>query len=173
MLKLFPLCIVSNRVVNNKIIFRIALLAVLLIGGIYYLEGFFKPAQIQILYDIHPEKIYRGKNSHAAKNQNPTQFDVAFGLDQKYELTSLKIVPLDEWATNKQAHPLWHLISESNSVPIKAIIYGRKINGMHTAINGTKPEMLQINVFYHLLIEAGSREGECDFKLPALPKPVR
>ena len=97
------------------------------------------------------------------------KFDVAFGFDQKCRLTDLKVVVLDEWTTNKQAHPLWHMVAASNSVPSKAVIYGQWIRGMRPAVLGKRAEPLEVNVTYRLLIEAGSRTGDCDFKLPALP----
>jgi hypothetical protein len=138
-------------------------------GGIYLVTQFFKPGPIQILCDIHPPRISRSNNPAPSGNQ--PQFEIAFGFDQKYELTSLKVIALDEWTTNKQAHPLWHLVSESNSVPTKAFFYGQRIQGMHAAVAGARREPLSVNVTYRMLIEAGSRAGECTFKLPA-PSPV-
>ncbi|MDD5140671.1 MAG: hypothetical protein PHY43_10480 [Verrucomicrobiales bacterium] len=149
---------------NKKTIFQIALLVVLASGGIYWLSGLFKPAKIQILCDIHPPRMLQRNPRPASASP---QFDVAFGFDQKYRLTDLKVVVLDEWTTNKQAHPLWHMVSASNAIPTKAIIYGQWINGMHPAVLGKHAEPLQPNVNYRLIIEAGSRTGDCDFKLPA------
>jgi hypothetical protein len=156
--------------VNKKTIFQVALIVLLLGGAIYLVAQFFKPGPIQIVCDIHPPRDSRGNNQRAA---NRPQFAVAFGFDQKYELTGLKVVALDEWTTNKQAHPLWHLTSESNSVPTKAFLYGERIRGMHAAVKGAKPEPLETNVTYRLLIEAGSRAGDFDFKLPAMPQPAQ
>ncbi|HEY4952056.1 MAG TPA: hypothetical protein VII71_01560 [Verrucomicrobiae bacterium] len=155
---------------NKKTIFQIVLIVLLLGGGIYLVTQFFKPAPIQILCDIHPPRVTRN-NSRAAAN--PPPLEIAFGFDQKYELTDLKVVARDEWTTNQQAHPLWHLVSESNSVPTKAFLYGQRIQGMHAAVAGARREPLQTNVTYRMLIVAGARAGECDFKLPALPPAAR
>ena len=155
---------------NKKTIFQIALLILLLGGGIYLVAQFFKPGPIQILCDIHSPRENRNNSRVPA---NPPQFEIAFGFDQKYELTDLKVVARDEWTTNQQAHPLWHLVSESNSVPTKAFFYGQRIQGMHAAVAGARREPLQTNVTYRMLIAAGSRAGECDFKLPALSEPTR
>jgi hypothetical protein len=156
--------------VNKKTIFQIVLIVLLLGGGIYLVTQFFKPAPIQILCDIHLPRVTRN-NSRAPANPSP--LEIAFGFDQKYELTDLKVVARDEWMTNQQAHPLWHLVSDSNSVPTKAFLYGQRIQGMHAAVAGARREPLQTNVTYRILIAAGARAGEFDFKLPALPPAAR
>jgi hypothetical protein len=38
-------------------------------------------------------------------------------------LTNVKVVVVTELATNQYAHPLWHLISDSNSIPVKGFNY--------------------------------------------------
>lgn len=150
---------------NKKTIFQI-LLVVLLFGVAgWFVARFFKPGKIQIVCDIHPPRNPRPGT--ASRNGNRPQFEVAFGFDQKYALTDVKVVSFDEWATNKNALPFWHLVSESNSQPTKLVIYGQGIRGMHPAIKGVRSKSLETNVTYRLLIEAGSREGECDFKLSA------
>jgi hypothetical protein len=154
-----------NLAMNKKTAFQIVLLILLVGGGIYYLATSFKPAKIQMVYTLHERRVYR----RVPLNNQP-RFDAAFGLDGAYKLTSLKVVVLGEWTTNKQAQPLWHLVSDSRSVPVRAIIYGQRIEGMRPALSGARAEMLVPNVYYRLFIEAGSREGECDFKLPALPQ---
>jgi hypothetical protein len=151
---------------NKKTVFQIVLIVLLLGGAIYLMAQFFKPGKIQILCDIHAPRVRRSSNNHQRATANLPQFEIAFGLDQQYELTSVKVVPLDEWMTNKETQPLWHLISESNSAPTRAFLYGMRIRGMQPAVKGARAEPLQTNVTYHLIIQAGSREGECDFKLP-------
>lgn len=154
---------------NKKTIFQIALLVVFLGGAAWLMAQFFKPGKISIYCEIHPPRINRSNNGRPRPANDHPQFDIAFGLDRKYELTSVKVVALDEWTTNKEAVPLWHLVSETNSAPVKAIIYGRLIQGMHAAVKGARALSLETNVTYRLMIQAGSRDGDCDFKLPALP----
>ena len=89
---------------------------------------------------------------------------MAFFFTAKYKLTSVKVVPLDALKTNKYAHPIWHLISDSNSVPVKSIIYGVPIRGMKPDVKGARPAALEPNVPYRLLVEAGSLKGEHDFQ---------
>jgi len=153
---------------DKKTFFQIAFIVALLGGTIYFIAQAFKPGPIQIVCDIHPPRPQRANRNNARPPANRPAFDVAFGFDQRYELTSVKVVSLDEWATNKEAQPLWHLISETNSAPTKAFFYGRGIQGMHAAVKGAHAEPLQTNVIYHLMIQAGSRQGEYDFKLPLL-----
>jgi hypothetical protein len=151
---------------NKKTAFQMILLVLLASGGIYWLAGLFKPAKIQIVCDIHPPRILRNK-ARLAGDQPP--FEVAFGFDQKCQLTEVKVVELDAWLTNKEAHLLWHMIPSTNNVPTKAIIYGQWIRGMRPAILGKRAEPLAPGITYRLMIEAGSRQGDCDFKLPAPP----
>lgn len=149
---------------NKKTLFQILLLVLLVSVAGWLMAQYFKPGEIQILCNIHAARVSR-PGATAAPDRPP--FDVTFGFDQKCTLTDVKVVVVDEWATNKHALPLWHLVSESNSVPTKAVIYGQGIRGMHAAIRGARAKPLEANVTYHLLIEAGSRKGGCDFKLPA------
>ena len=154
---------------KKKDIAQVLLLLLAVGGGIYYLVRQSEPAKIQILCDIHPPRVFR--NNRARVPAGPRPWDVVFGFDGRYELTSVEIVPLEEWKTNKDVLPVWHLVSESNSAPVKAIFYGSGIRGMHPAIKGSRPQSLETNITYRLTVTArGSRDGECNFKLPALPQ---
>ena len=146
---------------NKNTAFQIALLVLLLGGVIYYWSVLSKPPKIQILCTLHARQAPRPTNA----NTSLPRWEVAFGMDQPYELTSVKVVPLAEWTTNKLALPLWHLIVKTNSPPIKAFLYGQQIRGMES-VSGARAEPLATGVDYLLLIEAGRQRGECDFKLP-------
>ena len=145
---------------SKKTVFKIVLLVFLLGAVIYYWSALSKPPKIRIFYTLHARQVPRPTNP----NINPPRL-VAFGMDQPYEVTSVKVVPLAEWTTNKLAHPLWHLIVKTNSPPIKAFLYGQQIGGMES-FSGARAEPLSTNVDYLLLIEAGQQHGECNFKLP-------
>ncbi|HEX7654765.1 MAG TPA: hypothetical protein VF607_14750, partial [Verrucomicrobiae bacterium] len=86
-----------------------------------------------------------------------------FGLSRKLQLTELRVVRADQYATNKTAACAWHLISDSNSVPLKSFIYGQSIQGMRPAIKGTRPDELQPNTTYSLIVRAGKVQGEHQF----------
>jgi hypothetical protein len=88
---------------------------------------------------------------------------IVFGFDRKLKLTCLKVIPLSDIQTNKHPHPIWHLVSESNSVPIKDFLYGQRVQGMHPAIREATPDPLEPGVGYRLLVEAGAVKAEHDF----------
>jgi len=146
---------------NKKSAFQIVLLVVLLGVVICYWSALSKPPKIQIFYTLHGRRAPRPADASA----NPPRLEVAFGMDQPYELTSIKVVPLVEWTTNKEAHPLWHLTANPHSSPVKAFLYGQNLEGMES-VSGANAETPATNVDYLLLIEAGRRRGECGFKLP-------
>jgi hypothetical protein len=95
---------------------------------------------------------------------SPDTVPVLFGLNNLYRLTEIKVVPLLAWQTNQNSMPVWHLISDSNSVPIKGFSYGQRIKGMRPALPGTQPEPLEPAVTYHLILAAGKIKGEHDFE---------
>ncbi len=80
----------------------------------------------------------------------------------------MKVVPVDEFETNKYVHPIWNLFAETNSVPTKGIIYGYSISGMKPVLPKGKAEPLQPNIKYRLLVEAGKRKGQADFQIPGV-----
>jgi hypothetical protein len=86
-----------------------------------------------------------------------------FAFDRSLKLTSLKVIPIREIETNKYPHPVWHLISSSNSVPTTDFVYGSHIGGMRTAVKGATPDPLEPGVQYRLLIEAGPLKLQDDF----------
>lgn len=91
---------------------------------------------------------------------------IFFGLeDKEYPLTQIKVVRVDEIATNKYAHAMWHLVAESNSAPVTDFVYGLPIPGMKPAVTQTVAEPLLPNVPYRILVEAGKLKGEKDFQV--------
>jgi hypothetical protein len=90
---------------------------------------------------------------------------LTFAVGHQVRFTELKVVPLAAYETNKNALPVWHLVSDSNSVPVKLFFYGQPIGGMRPFLKGARPEMLQSNVTYRLFITAGRLKGQHDFEL--------
>ena len=88
---------------------------------------------------------------------------IFFAFDRPLKLKSLKVIPAREIETNKYPHPIWHLISNSNSVPTADLAYGIPIEGMRPAVQDATPDPLQPGVKYRLLIEAGALKLEHDF----------
>lgn len=152
---------------KKKIVFQIALLAALFGGAVYLWMSQTKAPDIEIVCSIHPPRVLRNANQG---NRFQRQYNIAFAFNGKYDLSDVKVVQRDEWLTNKFAQPLWHIVPNTNAVPLKSIIYGQWTRGMKPAIAGARPEPLETNVVYRLIAKTRSSEGYCDFKLPALPQ---
>jgi hypothetical protein len=139
-------------------------LAVLLGGVSIYLNvDWFAKDDIQIYSRSRPARggfFRRGKRPDTPAAVNP----VAFEFGRKLKLTSLKVIPIYEIETNKYPQPIWALVSDSNSVPTKELMYGMRIPGMRPTVKGATPDPLVPGVKYRLLIEAGSLKGQHDFE---------
>jgi hypothetical protein len=121
--------------------------------------------------------------ANSAGNNEPTTVPVIFKLSRPYKLTELKVIDLDEWQTNKNCLPLWHLVAGTNSVPIEGPFYygdyipgrGRPdsyIQGMKPVVPGDRAQPLKPGVKYRLLVTDGSAKGEHDFQVVAKPPPA-
>ena len=137
-------------------------LAVVLGGFSLYLnKDRFAKDNIHIYHRSRPGRaaLFRRKHADPSATINP----IVFGFDRKLKLKSLKVIPMSAIETNKYPHPIWHLISESNSVAIKDFSYGTTIPGMHPAVEGAIPDPLEPNVAYRLEIESGPLKADHDF----------
>ncbi len=144
---------------------NIALILVLLALGTIYVFNFtnlFREPKIEITTRVRPQFTRRGRGNAPPP---PAANSISFFLNGKYQLTSVKVVEESDFKTNKYPHAIWHLISESNSVPTKAIFYGMTVAGMKPEIEKTKAEPLQPNVPYVLLVEAGDLKGQSTFRI--------
>jgi hypothetical protein len=133
--------------------------AALALATVYviYFTDWFRPKTVQIFH------IYREAGSRPARgNALP---ELRFSYNHVLRLTEIKVVACAALATNKNPLPLWHLITESNSAPMKWFFYGQNIGGLHPAIKGTHPLPLETNVAYRLLLTAGKITGQHDFEL--------
>jgi hypothetical protein len=150
---------------NKKNIFWVALLVVLVTAYAYFFTDWFHPRRLEIFH------VSRGvmRGGPRVKTGNANTRMVLFGLNERYQLTDVKVVPLDEFKTNKYALPVWHLVSDSNSIPLKEFPYGVAIRGMRPAVGEQWPKTLESNRTYRIFVEAGSLKGEHDFT--TLPKP--
>jgi hypothetical protein len=133
---------------------------------VYLFADSFKPETIQI---FHRTATGRPMRKRAGKPQDSGPV-IVFGFDRKVKLTDVKVVAVDALATNAAALPVWHLVTESNSVPLKMIFYGGGIQGMQPFVKGAHALPLETNVNYRLFIKAGKQVGQHDFKI-AGPNP--
>ena len=144
----------------TKKVWMLIALAVALGGFSLYLnKDWFAKDHIQIYDRSRPARAVFRRGGAADSAIDP----IVFGFDRKLMLNSLKVIPLSALETNKYAQPVWHLVSDSNSLPIKAFTYGMKIPGMRPAVADVRLQPLEPDVKYRLLIEAGAFKGEHDF----------
>ena len=135
------------------------ILAAIGLGAVYaiYFTDWFRPKTVKIFH------VYR--DLHPRAHREGVLPALQFGVNRKLRLTELKVVPLAVWQTNQNAIPVWHLVSDSNSVPVGEFSYGQFIGGMKPAVKGAHSQALETNVTYRLLITAGSVTGQHDFEL--------
>jgi len=145
---------------TKKNIFLIAL--ALLLGGLslYLNRDWFGSKTIQVSHRSLPDRSPRSRRGRA---DNAAVNPVIFLLNQKLKLTSVQVIPVADLETNKYPHPIWNLISDSNSIPTQEFVYGANIRGMKPAVKGDIPDPLQPGVKYRLAIEAGPLKAEHDF----------
>jgi len=125
-----------------------------------WFSDWFKPKTVEI--------FHTSRNLHANSKRGNVLENLIFGVRPKTRFTELKVVPLAEFETNKSAVAVWHLISDSNSVPVKSFYYGEHIHGMRPAIGGVQAEALDNDVTYRMFITAGNVKGQHDFELKSV-----
>ena len=157
----------------------------LALAGIYvfYFTNWFTPKVIRIShvnrdlgnrYRFRQSASFLGRLANLANGANPAAesptVPVTFILQRSYKFTELKVVALDEWQTNNNCLPLWHLVADTNSAPItKPFNYGQKIPGLKPEVAGVRPQPLQPGVKYRMFVTDGSAKGQHDFEPVAKP----
>src|SRR5205823_14188795 len=110
------------------------------------------------------------RNKQRGDDPNAAVDPITFGFDHKLKLKSLKVIPVSDIETNKYPHPIWQLLSDSNSAPIKDFTYGSPIQGMKPAVKGALPDPLEPRVKYRLFVETEKFKAEHDFEpVPRTP----
>jgi hypothetical protein len=142
----------------------IVILAVMAGAYAYWFTDWFRPATIQILAQVRPSRAVE-----PALPGMVATYPVSFAFDRKVRLTEVKVVNVEDEATNRFPHCLWHLVSDSNSVPVKAMLYGQWLRGMKPAIPRARPEQLLPEVKYRLYVAAGKFKGQKDFQTVEVP----
>ncbi|HEY4416911.1 MAG TPA: hypothetical protein VGO57_14575 [Verrucomicrobiae bacterium] len=135
------------------------LTVLLALAAVYvvFFTDWFKPQTVQIFHTVR-EAHFRRRPGH----NTPT---LLFGLSRPLKITDIKIVPLADYEKNPDTLPVWHLISDSNSVPIHDFAYGQKIRGMKAAVRGSEAGELDTNLVYRIFVVAGKVTGHEDFHL--------
>ena len=91
-------------------------------------------------------------------------YPVVFALDGEYQLTQVRVIEVTPSAPGKAPKIVWQLDSTSNSVPTKALLYGRIPKGMKLKDDRSKAEKLEPGVQYRLEVRAGRYKGSTTFK---------
>ena len=145
---------------------------VLIVIGLYayVYRDWFRPSEIEISHRIAVGPPIRGQ---LRTNQAITVTQLVFGFDRKCKLTEIKVIPVAALETNKNPLPLWHLLSYSNSIPIRAFAYGDRIRGLRPIVKKSRPMPLESNVTYRLIVKAGRETGQHDFTVGEAITPSR
>jgi hypothetical protein len=130
---------------------------VVVLAGVYviFFTHWFRPRVMQI--------------SHTGRPEGRGSVRMTFSLGDYYDLTDVKVVPLDDFKKNPNTPPLWHLVSDDGSDSTEVFSYGENIGGMDPAVAGAEPGPLQSGIRYRLLVSAGSVKAQHDFYFGTAP----
>lgn len=140
---------------RTKIILTVVLIAGL--GGLalYLNRDWFSKRPIQISYRASPWM----KDVKKGRSKGPDLgIPIVFTLNNYYKLKALKVCVAAEAETNKYAHALWDLTTQSNSAPTSSFAYGERPRGMITKNKGAQPEPLEPGVMYRLMVTTMDEE---------------
>lgn len=132
----------------------------------YYLNrDWFAKGPIQISYRVSPWL----KDSPRGRGKVDLGVPVVFSLDRYCRLTGVKVFKAEELATNKYAHAIWDLTTDSNSIPTASFAYGERIQGMKPVVKGARPDPLEPYVMYRLVIKTTDDEAQHNFTTTPVP----
>lgn len=140
---------------KKNILLVAVLLALIAVYAVFFTD-WFKTKTIKVFY------TYREVEHVRTRKDLPY---ILFLTAGRYRLTEVKVVSLADFQKNPTAPSLWHLVSDSNSIPVKEFVYGQHIHGMRAPIGGEYPSGLETNVVYRLLLSAGGVKGHVDFSI--------
>lgn len=135
------------------------ILVLLVLGGVYlrFFSHWFDQRQIGITVSVRP-----------SRQPGETVYPVFFTLNNAYKLTKLKVLPMPDNQFNPNALPVWNLVSDSNSLPIRAFRYGQHIRGMKPALQGIHADPLVPGTIYRLLLATKDASCQIDFQAKAV-----
>ena len=132
----------------------------LAVAYVIFFTDLFRKERVQIIVKLSP-----GRASAIPRPSDWTPvYPVTFRLNKAYQFKTIEVVNAAEFATNKHILPMWHMVSDSNSVPQQTIVYGApKIQGMHSAVPRARPQPLEAGVQYTLMLETSKWKAETNF----------
>jgi hypothetical protein len=143
---------------SKKTSLLIAIAVVLAAVYAFYFTDWFQSPVLKIFHANRNSIRHR-------KEQSGSMPNLIFGLSRASRITEITVVSLAEYQANSKVIPLWHLVSDSNSVPVKTFYYGQYIHGLKPAVAGSHAQTLTNNTTYRILVNAGKISGEHDFEL--------
>jgi hypothetical protein len=129
---------------NKRTVFFIAIAMVLAAVYACAFTDWFKPKFIQILHRQTPD--------------GAVTYLLAGG---PYALTRVRVFASDDQEEYPAA--LWDLMADEKSKPIKEFRYGGRIPGMKPKIPLAKPQPLERQKSYRIIVQAGKLTGETEF----------
>jgi hypothetical protein len=136
----------------------------------YFNRDWFRKDGIQIYHRERPGGFARFRRKQPEASSTAP---LMFGFDRRLKLTSVEVIPISDIETNKYPQPIWHLISDSNSVPTKGFVYGMNVPGMRPAMKGVDAGPLEPGVKYRLFVKAGSMNATHDFEIEPSTQPAQ
>jgi len=146
---------------NTKNVFLVATVITLAAIYVFFFTDWFKPQHLEIFHTSRSMPASRFGPRVRAGNANTAI--VQFGLNGAYRLTEIKVIDLNQWKTNPSVLPMWHMVTDSNSVPVKIFPYGVAIGGMRPLVGNEWAKPLEPNTTYRIIVSSGKRTGEHDF----------
>jgi hypothetical protein len=92
--------------------------------------------------------------------------NVTFSMDDKFELTKLRVEDLP--ADGSKPKIMWQLTGKSPLLSV--FLYGRDLEGMKPVAQGVLAEPLEAGVPYRIIVEAGRRRGTNCFTTGLVPQ---
>ena len=154
---------------NKRNITLLLFLVVVSAVAVYVFKDSFQEEPIQIAYMVRPAPAPRNPKPATNDRYTPSGkpgFNVTFSFNQELKLKTVRLYDLQDVRTNKYPQAIWNLTSESNSPPVKSIVYGGRVRGLHTTVKGAVIDPLVGGQSYRLVIETTDRTAERDFTLP-------
>ena len=136
----------------------VAVAVVLAAVYVFYFTDWFQSPTVKIFHTNRNSIRHRNEQSGSMPN-------LIFGLSRSSRITEITVVPLAEYQANPKLLPLWHMVSDSNSVPLKTFYYGQNIRGLKPAVAGSHAQTLTNNITYRIVVSVGKIKGEHDFEL--------
>jgi len=147
----------------SKTKFLVVVIAIFGLAGLslYLNRDWFSKRSIHISHRVSPlaARTRPGRRDTPPDPGKP----VAFNFDPFCRFSSIKVFVAAEMETNKYAHPIWDLMSDSNSIPIGTFAYGARIPGMRPTVKGAVADPLQPGVVYRLVVQTEGQQLQHDF----------